>query len=124
MDVVKKVNFEQIFMFIYSRRKGTIADKMENQVPEDIKHKRFNVLKEYYDNNLDKNNEKYIGTIQNVLVEGKSKNNEEMLTGRTDTNKVIVFKGKENLIGKFANVKIVSQHKWYLKGQIINEGEE
>lgn len=124
MDVVKRVSFEQIFMFIYSRRKGTIADKMENQVPEDIKHKRFNILKDYYDSNLEQNNEKYIGTIQNILVEGKSKNNNDMLTGRTDTNKVIIFEGNENLIGKFINVEIISQHKWYLKGQIINEGEE
>ena len=80
LDVVKKVNFEQIFMFIYSRRVGTLADKMENQIPEEIKHKRFDRLKKLYEDNIEKNNEKYIGTIQKVLVEGYSKNNSNMLT--------------------------------------------
>ena len=80
LDVVKKVNFEQIFMFIYSRRVGTVADKMENQIPEEIKHKRFNRLKALYEDNIEKNNEKYVGTNQKLLVEGYSKNNEKMLT--------------------------------------------
>ena len=80
LDVVKKVNFEQIFMFIYSRRVGTVADKMENQIPEEIKHERFDRLKALYEENIEKNNEKYVGTNQKILVEGYSKNNESMLT--------------------------------------------
>ncbi|MBE5819239.1 MAG: tRNA (N6-isopentenyl adenosine(37)-C2)-methylthiotransferase MiaB [Clostridiales bacterium] len=121
LDVVEKVNFEQIFMFIYSRRVGTPADRMENQIPEEIKHKRFNRLKELYENKIDENNKKYIGTVQKVLVEGTSRNNEDMLTGRTDTNKVIIFKGSKELIGKMINIKIISEHKWYLKGEMLNE---
>ena len=116
LEVVKKVNFEQIFMFIYSRRVGTVADRMENQIPEEIKHKRFNRLKNLYEENIEKNNEKYVGTKQKILVEGYSKNNEQMLTGRTDTNKVVIFEGDKDLIGKTINIKIVSQHRWYLKG--------
>ena len=80
LDVASKVNFEQIFMFIYSRRVGTVADRMENQIPEEIKHKRFDRLKALYEENIEKNNEKYVGTNQKILVEGYSKNNEEMLT--------------------------------------------
>ena len=80
LDVVKKVNFEQIFMFIYSRRVGTVADKMENQIPEEIKHKRFDRLKDLYEENIEKNNEKYVGKNHKILVEGYSKNNEKMLT--------------------------------------------
>ena len=80
LDVVRKVNFEQIFMFIYSRRVGTRADKMENQIPEEIKHKRFDRLKELFEENIEKNNQKYVGTTQKILVEGYSKNNPEMLT--------------------------------------------
>ena len=80
LDVVRQVNFEQIFMFIYSRRVGTLADKMENQIPEEIKHKRFDRLKDLYEENIEKNNEKYLNTIQKILVEGYSKNNKEMLT--------------------------------------------
>ena len=118
LDVVKKVNFEQIFMFIYSRRKGTPADKMENQVPEEIKHKRFDMLKELFEKQVEENNKKYIGTKQIILVEGYSKNNNKFLTGRTNSNKVVIFEGNEDLIGKVVNLKIVSEHKWYLKGEI------
>ena len=118
LEVVRKVNFEQVFMFIYSKRVGTPGAQMENQIPEEIKHKRFDRLKELYEDGIQKNNQKYIGTIQNILVEGYSKNNETMLTGRTDSNKVVVFKGDHSLIGKMSKVKIVSEHMWYLKGEI------
>ena len=84
LDVVRKMNYEQIFMFIYSRRVGTVADKMENQIPEEIKHKRFERLKKLYDENVSKNNEKFIGKVEKILVDGESKNNENMLTGRND----------------------------------------
>lgn len=119
LDVVRKVKYEQIFMFIYSRRVGTPADKMENQIPEKIKHERFDRLKELYEELVEENNKKYIGNIYEMLVEGYSKTNNKFLTGRTDTNKVVVFEGKEDIIGKIVNVKIVSEHKWYLKGEII-----
>ena len=115
LDVVKKVHFEQVFMFIYSRRVGTPGDRMENQIPEEIKHKRFDRLKLLVESQIKENNDKYIGTIQRVLVEGKSKNNEEMLTARTDTNKVVVFEGNKELIGNMVDLKIVSEHMWYLK---------
>ena len=67
-------------MFIYSRRIGTPADKMENQVEEEIKHKRFNKLKELVESQIEGNNAKYIGTKQKIIVEGKSKTNSKMLT--------------------------------------------
>ena len=118
LDVVKKVEFEQIFMFIYSRRIGTPADKMENQIPEEIKHKRFDKLKALYEEILANNNRKYIGTTQEILVEGYSKNNNEYLTGRTDTNKVVIFKGNPDLIGEMIKVQVISEHMWYLKGEI------
>jgi len=117
LDVVRKVNFEQIFMFIYSRRVGTPADKMENQIPEEIKHKRFDRLKELFEKQVENNNKKYIGTIQKILVEGLSKTNSKMLTGRTNSNKVVVFEGPASLIGQVIDIKIVSEHKWYLKGE-------
>lgn len=118
LDVVRKVNYEQVFMFIYSRREGTVADKMENQIPEEIKHKRFDRLKELFDSRVSENNQKYIGTTQKILVDGYSKNDKETLTGRTDTNKVVNFKGNEELIGKMINIKITEEHKWYLSGKI------
>ena len=119
LDVVQKVNFEQVFMFIYSRRVGTVADKMENQIPEEIKHKRFDRLKELVENQMKVQNENYVGKDVQILVEGKSKNNDKMLTGRTESNKVVNFEGTDDLVGKIINVKIISEHQWYLKGSII-----
>ena len=118
LDVVEKVNYEQVYMFIYSRRVGTPGDKMENQIPEEIKHVRFDKLKNLVESQIANNNKKYIGTIQKVLVEGVSKNNDEMLTGRTDSNKVVVFEGDKNLIGTMVELEIISEHMWYLKGKI------
>ena len=120
LDVVEKVKFEQVYMFIYSRRIGTPGDKMENQIPEEQKHKRFDKLKALVESQISENNQKYIGTRQKVLVEGTSKNNEEMLTGRTDSNKVVVFEGDKSLIGNIIELEIVSEHMWYLKGVIKN----
>ena len=119
LDVVRKVNFEQVFMFIYSRRVGTRGDKMENQVPEEVKHERFDRLKNLVESQVSANNQKYIGTVQNVLVEGYSKTNNEFLTGRTDSNKVVNFAGCSEMIGRMVNLKIVSEHKWYLKGENV-----
>ena len=121
LDVVRKVKFEQVYMFIYSRRVGTPGDRMENQVPEEIKHKRFDKLKELVESQIEENNQKYVGTTQKVLVEGESKNNQELLTGRTDSNKVVIFEGDKNLIGEMADLKIVSEHMWYLKGEVVKK---
>ena len=122
LDVVKKVKFEQVYMFIYSRRVGTPGDKMENQVPEEQKHVRFNKLKALVESQIAENNQKYVGTVQKVLVEGTSKNNDKMLTGRTDSNKVVIFEGDKSLIGNMVELEIVSEHMWYLKGE--RKGEE
>lgn len=65
---------------------GTPADKMEDQIPDNIKHERFDRLKRLVESQVSENNAKYIGTKQKIIVEGKSKNNEEMLT-RTNRNK-------------------------------------
>ena len=121
LDVVRKVKFEQVYMFIYSRRVGTPGDRMENQIAEEVKHKRFDKLKELVESQIEENNQKYVGTIQKVLVEGESKNNQELLTGRTDSNKVVIFEGDKKLIGEMADLKIVSEHMWYLKGEVVEK---
>lgn len=119
--VVKKVGFEQVYMFIYSVRKGTKAETMTGHVSEKIKSERFNILKELTDKMIEENNNKYVGTVQKVLVEGLSKTNKNILTGRTRSNKIVNFEGDEDLIGKEIEVEIVSQHAWYLKGKYIKQ---
>ena len=120
LDVVSKVKFEQIYMFIYSRRIGTVADKMENQIDEKIKHTRFDKLKKLAEEIIEEKNKAYIGKTEKVLVEGKSKTNSNIYTGRTETNKVVNFEGKEELVGKVIPMQIISEHMWYLKGKYDN----
>ena len=110
-------------MFIYSRRIGTPADKMKDQISEEIKHKRFDKLKSLVETQIEENNNKYIGQHEKVLVEGTSKNNEKLLTGRTSTNKVVIFEGSKDLIHEIIDLKIISQHMLYLKGRRIEEKE-
>ena len=92
---------------------------MDNQIPEEIKHVRFDRLKNLVESQIAENNQKYIGTVQKILVEGRSKTNNNMLTARTDSNKVINFEGSDELIGKVVDLKIVSEHMWYLKGEVL-----
>ncbi len=119
LDIVEKVKFDQIYMFIYSKRIGTIAAKMEDKIPNSEKVERLERLKKLYESYLPENNLKMVGKTYKVLVEGYSKNNDKLLTGRTSQNKVVIFTGNENLIGKIVNIKITSQHLWYLKGEIV-----
>ncbi len=121
LDVVKKVKFEQVFMFIYSRRKGTPGDKMDNQIPEEIKHERFDRLKKLVEEQIAENNKQYINTVQEVLVEGPSKSDKTMLTGRTEYNKVVIFKGSEDLINTIQKVQIIEDHMWYFYGEIVKK---
>ena len=78
-------------------------------------------MKELYELKVNDNNQKYLHTKQKILIEGFSKNNSQMLTGRTDTNKVVVFEPKDNeKIGDMVMVEIEEEHKWYLKAKIVN----
>ena len=119
LDVVKKSNFDQIYMFIYSKRTGTKAASMKDCITHEEKVERLERLKKLYEENLPKNNEKMIGKVYKVLIEGKSKNNDKLYTGRTSQNKVVVFEASNSLVGNIVDIKITSQHLWYLKGQII-----
>lgn len=120
LDVVSKVKFDQIYMFIYSKREGTRAAKMEDFVTNEEKVERLERLKKLYEDELPKQNEKMIGKVYSVLVDGKSKNNKELYTGRTSQNKVVIFEANDDLIGKIVNIKIDSEHLWYLKGTILD----
>ena len=119
LDVVKKVEFDQIYMFIYSKRNGTVAAKMEDKVTYEEKVDRLERLKKIYEEILPKLNEKMVGKEYKLLVEGKSKTNDALYTGRTSQNKVVIFEADDSFIGKVVNVKIESQHLWYLKGEIV-----
>jgi tRNA-2-methylthio-N6-dimethylallyladenosine synthase len=119
MDVVRKVRYYSAFTFVYSRRVGTPADKMLDQVDEDIKSERIGRLIKLVNDILEEENEKLVGTVQKVLVEGYSEKNKDMLTGRTDGGKVVNFEGDSSLIGNMVELKITEQRKWYLAGKLL-----
>ncbi|MEG2646256.1 MAG: tRNA (N6-isopentenyl adenosine(37)-C2)-methylthiotransferase MiaB [Clostridia bacterium] len=121
LDIVKKVGYDQVYMFIYSKRTGTKAASIEDNTSNTEKVNRLERLKKLYEENLPINNKKMIGKKYKVLVEGLSKNNKEMYTGRTTQNKVVIFESDKKNIGKIVNVKIESEHLWYLKGKIIED---
>ena len=83
LSLCEEVGYDSAFTFIYSRRNHTPADKMENQIPDDIKHDRFNRLVEAINKKVVIKNKEYEGKVVEVLVEGPSKNDETKLTGRT-----------------------------------------
>lgn len=118
LDVVRKVEYDQIYMFIYSKREGTVAANIKDDTKYEEKVDRLEELKHIYESNLPKLNKKYIGTIQKVLVEGKSKNNDKLYTGRTSSNKTVIFEADDSYIGTIQKIKIISEHLWYLKGKI------
>jgi tRNA-2-methylthio-N6-dimethylallyladenosine synthase len=121
MDVVDKVKFSLVYMFCYSIRKGTRAERMENQIEESVKVERLQSLKALFEKLVLEENEKKIGTVHKILVEGLSKNNDKMYTGRTIDNKIVVFEADEKDIGTVKDIEIIENNKWYLTGKILNK---
>lgn len=119
LDVVQRIQFENCFMFMYSIRRGTKAATMENQIDEDVKKDRLQRLTALQNSCSLEESKTYLGKTVRVLVEGESKKNKEVLSGRTSTNKVVLFKGDKDLEGKFVNVKINECKTWTLYGEIV-----
>lgn len=119
LNLCKEVEYSSAFTFIYSRRNYTLADRMENQVPDDVKHERFNRLIKVINEGVIKGNKAYEGKVVEVLVEGPSKNDETLLTGRTRNGRLVNFKGDSSLIGQLANVKILRAQPFSLIGEAI-----
>lgn len=118
IDAVKKVKYDTAFTFIYSRRNHTPADKMENQVPDEVKHERFNRLIDAVNEIVITSNKKYEGKTVEVLVEGYSKNDQTKLTGRTRNGRLVNFEGDESLIGTLVDVDIVRAQPFSLIGKV------
>ncbi|PKM77737.1 MAG: tRNA (N6-isopentenyl adenosine(37)-C2)-methylthiotransferase MiaB [Firmicutes bacterium HGW-Firmicutes-15] len=106
LDMVEKVRFDAAFTFLYSIRSGTRAALMDDQLDLDVKKNRLIRLNELQYGIAAELNRTLEGSIQNVLVEGISKTNEDKLTARTRNNRIVIFSGSKDLIGKLINVKI------------------
>ncbi|MEY7999996.1 tRNA (N6-isopentenyl adenosine(37)-C2)-methylthiotransferase MiaB [Clostridium sp. Mt-5] len=119
LDLAKKVEYDSAFTFIYSRRKDTPADKSKDQIPEGVKHERFNRLVEVINKSSAKRNKAYMGKIEEILVEGISKNDSTKLMGRTRTGKLVNFEGDKDFIGKLVKVEITKSNSFSLSGKQI-----
>lgn len=118
IDLVQKVKFDSAFTFVYSKRTGTPAARMEDPVSLEEKKERLQRLNDALSDISRDINDKLQDTVVEVLVEGPSKTNEAMLSGRTTTNKTVIFAGEPSLIGQIVSVKITEAQTWILKGAL------
>ena len=121
LTLVDEVKYESAFTFIYSPRRGTPAAKIKDNVSYADKSRRFKELVKHLEVNIEADSKRYIGGVYKVLVDGTSKTDENMLSGYTESNKLVHFKGDESLVGKIVKVKILESHTYSLIGELINE---
>ncbi|MCD7875151.1 MAG: tRNA (N6-isopentenyl adenosine(37)-C2)-methylthiotransferase MiaB [Acidaminococcaceae bacterium] len=121
LNLVKEVGFDAAFTFIYSKRSGTPAAVMEEQVPLDVKKARLNLLMEAQNISSVQRNEALVGKTLEVLAEGPSNNNEKVWSGRTRTNKLVLWpvEGREFKLGDKVQVQIETAQTWLLKGKAV-----
>ena len=119
LSLVREVKYDSAFTFLYTVRKGTPAAEYEDQIPEDVKHERFNRLVDAVNEESMRKNAAYKGRVEKVLVEGVSKKNDETLTGRTEGFKLVDFEGDKELIGSMVDVEITEGKTFSLTGRII-----
>lgn len=123
LSLVEEVQFDSAFTFIYSPREGTPAAKMEDNVPYEEKKERLQRLNELQNAISLRKNEALRNQVVEVLVEGESKTNPEVLSGRTRTNKLVNFRGSKASIGQLVQVKITEPQTWTLKGEQVQSVE-
>jgi tRNA-2-methylthio-N6-dimethylallyladenosine synthase len=120
MDVVKKVKYDSAFTFIYSKRSGTPAAAMEDQIPEDVVKDRFNRLLEVVQKCANEQTVRFEGEVQSALVEELNSQLEGFVTGRLSSGLLVHFPGTEELIGKIVDVKLNEAKGFYYMGEMTN----
>ena len=118
LSLMEEVQYDSAFTFLYSPRPGTPAAEYEDQIPEDVKHERFNRMREVLDAGMADNNAVYEGRIEKGLVEGPSRKNKKTLTGRTESMKIVDFEGTPEMIGRIVKIKITEAKTYSLVGEV------
>ena len=121
LDLMKRVQFDDLFSFKYSPRRGTRAAQFQDQVEEKVKKDRLLILQNVQKEITLQKNQALEGSAEEVLVEGQSKQSDRDVTGRTRSNKIVNFEGDLNLVGKLLPVKIVKAYPHSLRGQIVQK---
>jgi len=119
LDFVREMRYDSAYTFIYSPRSGTPAANMPDQVPEAVKHERLNKLMAVQNQISLEINEGLMGRELEIMVEGPSKNREDIWAGRTRTNKIVLFQHGGEQPGEFRQVRIMHPQTWVLKGELI-----
>ncbi len=120
IEVLQQVRFDAAFTFVYSPRSGTKAAEMEDQVSLEEKKRRIVTINKVQNNISLEENLKLLGYQQEILVEGKSKTDQNIYTGRTRTNKIVHFSTEEDLTGRLVNLEIVEAKPWTLTGKLLD----
>jgi tRNA-2-methylthio-N6-dimethylallyladenosine synthase len=123
MSLVREVGYESAYTFIYSPREGTPAAKMQDNVPMEVKKERLQRLNALVNEQSAQSMKKYQDQVVEVLVEGESKNNPDVLAGYTSKLKLVNFVGPKSSIGKIVKVKITDAKTWSLNGEMVEEIE-
>src|SRR5512139_3253169 len=119
LGLMQEVRFDDLFSFKYSPRKGTRAAQLQNQVEEEVKQERLSILQAIQRETTFRKNQAFEGRIEEVLVEGRSKQSDRDMTGRTRSNKIVNFPGEFNLAGKLISVKILKAYPHSLRGEAV-----
>jgi tRNA-2-methylthio-N6-dimethylallyladenosine synthase len=123
LSLYREVGFEAAYTFIYSPREGTPAAKMKDNIPMEVKKQRLQRLNDIVNEHSREALLKFEGQTVEVLVEGESKNNPDVLAGYTRNSKLVNFKGPKSVVGKLVKVKITKAKTWSLNGEIVEELE-
>lgn len=121
VEAVKRIRFENAFVFRYSPRKGTPAANAPDQLPEQVKEDRNQLLLSVVNEIAIAKNEALVGTLADVLVEGPSKTNKQRLTGRTSQNKPVILEGGSSLVGRIVSVRITESTGFTLYGTVLGQ---
>jgi tRNA-2-methylthio-N6-dimethylallyladenosine synthase len=123
LDLMKKVRFDDLFSFKYSPRKGTRAAQLQDQVDEQEKQDRLSTLQKIQREITFQKNLALEGKVEEVLVEGRSKQSDQDVTGRTRSHKIVNFPGEMSLWGHLVSVRITKAYPHSLRGEILPNAE-
>lgn len=121
LSLIREVNFDQSFSFIYSKRPNTPAKDFEDNTPLEVKKERIYNLQALINNQAARYSREMLGTIQTVLVEGTSIKDDNELRAKTENNRTVNFKGSKDLIGQLINVKITDVFTNSLRGELVED---
>ncbi|MFM1892791.1 MAG: tRNA-i(6)A37 thiotransferase enzyme MiaB, partial [Pseudomonadota bacterium] len=120
MALIEAIGFDQSFSFIYSRRPGTPAADLPDDVPLAVKQARLQRLQQAINSNAQRISRQMVGTVQRVLVDRPSRKDPAQLSGRTENNRVVNFAGPAELIGQFVAVRITEALPNSLRGELVD----